>query len=341
MRITVPSTLAVAAVALLLGGQAQATEVVNLYSARQESLIKPLLDRFTAESGIEVNLVTGKAETLLQRLRSEGANSPADLFITTDAGRLQQAVAAGVTQPIHSARLEAAIPATYRDPEGQWFGLSVRARPIFYVKGKLDPQQIHSYADLTDPQWHGRICIRSSDNIYNQSLVASMIAHQGVAPSEVWAEGLVANLARKPTGGDRDQIKAAAAGQCDLAVANTYYYAAMLESSDPQEQAAARKLGVIWPEQEGRGTHVNVSGAALTKSARHKEAAIALLEFLVSDAAQVWYAETNQEYPVKPGVPWSATLEQLGHFKADTINATQLGEFNAEAVKLMDRVGWR
>lgn len=318
-----------------------AADEVNLYSARKEDLIKPLLDRFSEETGIRVNLVTGKADELLKRLQSEGVNSPADLLLTVDAGNLHRAKEAGVTQAVGSEVLAAAIPPTYRDPDGHWFGLSLRARPILYVDGKIDPSALSTYEELADPKWKGRICIRSSDNIYNQSLVASMIAADGVETVETWAKGLVANLARPPRGGDRDQISAAAAGQCDIAIANTYYLAAMLESSDPGERAAAEKLRVFWPNQDGRGTHVNVSGAALTQAAKNRDAAVKLLEFLASDAAQEWYAQTNGEYPVRPGIALSPTLAAWGDYKADDLNLGRLGELNAEAVRLMDRAGWK
>lgn len=314
---------------------------VNLYSARKEDLIKPLLDRFSEQTGIQVNLVTGKADALLKRLQSEGVNSPADLLLTTDAGRLYRAKAAGVTQAVQSEALQAAIPANYRDPEGHWFGLSVRARPIMYVKGKVDPARLSSYEDLADAEWKGRICIRSSSNIYNQSLVASLIAADGAAATESWAKGLVANMARPPQGGDRDQIKAAAAGMCDLAVANTYYLAGMLGSKDEAQRAAAEKMGVFWPNQDGRGAHVNVSGAALTSSAHNRDHAVQLIEFLASDASQQWYAETNGEYPVRPGIRLSPTLEAWGDFKADQLGLEKLGELNGEALRLMDRAGWK
>ena len=227
---------------------ALAASEVNVYSARKEDLIKPLLDRFTAQTGVKVNLVTGKEDALLTRLQSEGAASPADLLVTTDAGRLHRAKDAGVTQAITSPALEAAIPASYRDPQGHWFGLSLRARPILYVKGKVDPATLSTYEALADPQWKGKVCVRGSDSIYNQSLVASLIAADGAAATETWAEGLVANLAKPPQGGDRDQIKAAAAGQCDLAIANTYYLAGMLTSADAAEQAAAAADGGLLAE---------------------------------------------------------------------------------------------
>ena len=318
-----------------------AAEEVNLYSARKENLIKPLLDRFTKETGIQVNLVTGKADALLQRLVSEGPNSPADLLITTDAGRLGRAKTAGVTQAVVSSELESRIPASFRDPEGHWFGLSLRARPILYVKGEVDPVSLSTYEDLAAPRWKGQICIRSSENIYNQSLVASMIAADGEAATETWAKGLVANMARPPKGGDRDQILAAAAGVCKIAIANTYYLAGMLTSNDEVQRQSAERMAVFWPNQAGRGAHVNVSGASLTKAAKHRENAIKLLEFLVGEEAQAWYAETNGEYPVREGVPAGELLNGWGKFKMDSLNLSRLGELNPQAVRLMDRAGWK
>jgi len=325
---------------LLLLPTAQAEEV-NLYSARKEALIKPLLDRFTAETGIRVNLVTGKADALLQRLQSEGRNSPADLLLTTDAGRLYRAKQAGVLQSLHAPELTALVPARYRDQDGYWFGLSLRARPIFYVPGRIDPAHIDSYEALADPKLKGRICIRSSNNIYNQSLVASMIAAHGERETGAWAEGLVANLARRPTGGDRDQIKAAAAGLCDIAVANSYYYGAMLASDDAAERGAAEKVALHWPNQQGRGAHVNISGIGVTAAAKHPQAAQQLIAYLLSDAAQQWYAEVNQEYPLRDDLPLSSELQRWGAFKADSVAMDQLGEHNSAALRLMDRAGWR
>lgn len=320
---------------------AAASGEVNLYSARKEILIKPLLERFTKETGIRVNLVTGKADALLQRLKSEGRNSPADLLITTDAGRLYRAKAAGVTQGVESLELNQRIPANFRDPQGHWFGLSLRGRPILYVKGRVDPSDLGSYEELADPRWRGRICIRSSNNIYNQSLVASLIAANGVAATERWAEALVRNFARQPKGGDRDQIKAAAAGICDIAIANTYYLAGMFVSKDAAQRSAAGKLKVFWPNQQGRGGHVNISGASVTKAAKHRGNAIRLLEFLVGREAQSWYAQSNGEYPVRPDVAPSDRLMSWGEFKMDTLNLGRLGELNPQAVRLMDRAGWK
>ena len=324
-----------------LAGSAQAAEEVNLYSARKEELIKPLLDKFTVKTGIKVNLVTGKEDALLERLKSEGRNSPADLLLTSDAGRLHRAQEAGVLAPVDSATLKKLVPAHYRDPQGRWYGLSVRARPIAYVTQRVHANELSTYEALAERKWKGRICIRSSDNIYNQSLVASMIAHRGAEATEAWARGFVANFARPPVGGDRDQVLAAAAGQCDVVIVNTYYLAAMLNDKEPAQREAAQKLAVFWPNQRDRGAHVNVSGIGLTAAARHRDNAVKLIEYLASAEAQAWYAEVNHEYPVRPDIPVSKTLAAMGTFKADTLNLHQLGQYNAEAVKLMDRAGWK
>lgn len=337
-----PRRLVIAGLMTLLALPLQALAAeVNLYSARSEELIKPLLDKFTAATGIQTHLVTGNADALLQRLQSEGVNSPADLLITSDVGRLYRAKTAGVTQAMSSPKLEAAIPAAYRDPAGHWVGLTLRARPIVYVRDRIKPEELSSYEDLANPKWKGRICIRSSDNVYNQSLVASLIAADGVEATETWAKGLVANLARPPKGGDRDQILAAAAGQCDLAIANTYYLAGMVNAKETDQREAAAKVAVFWPNQAGRGVHVNVSGAALTQAAKNKAEAIQLLEFMAGDEAQAWYAEVNGEYPIRPGLPIGATLAAWGDFKADGLNLERLGELNGEAVRLMDRARWK
>ncbi|MBN45924.1 MULTISPECIES: Fe(3+) ABC transporter substrate-binding protein [unclassified Methylophaga] len=328
-------------VLLVTGCSSDSHDEVNLYSARIESLIKPLLDDFTEETGIKVNLVTGNADELLQRLQNEGRNTPADILLTTDAGRLHRAMEMELIQPVESDTLKQRIPSSYRHPEDYWFGLSLRARPIMYVKDRVYPAELSTYEALVEPRWNNRICVRSSSNIYNQSMVASMIVANGEAATEDWAKGLVANFARSPQGGDRDQINAAAAGQCDIVIANTYYLAGMLTSNDPKEREAAEKMGVFWPNQDDRGVHINVSGAAVIKDARHQENAIRLIEFLTSDAAQKWYAEANGEYPVRADIEKGELLEQWGEFKADPLVMDKLGEFNADALRLMDRAGWQ
>lgn len=326
--------------ALISSSQAYASEL-NVYSARQAQLIKPLLDAFSQDSGIKVRLLTGKDDALIKRLTAEGMNSPADVLLMADAGRLFRAKQAGVLQAINSPKLTQSIPANLRDPGHTWFGLTYRARAIFYAKDRVNPAELSTYEALAQPQWQGRVCVRSSNSIYNQSLTASMIAAQGEPKTLQWAKGLVGNLARRPTDGDRDQIKAVAAGQCDVAIANSYYYAQMLFGGDAGQQAAANKVAIFWPNQAGRGTHINVSGAGVTRSAKNKANAIRLLEYLVLDDAQRWYATVNGEYPVKPGIAADPKIQRWGRFKSDALNLSLLGQYNAKAVRLMDQAGWR
>ena len=317
------------------------TQEVNLYSSRIEILIKPLLDEFTEETGIQVNLLTGNGNALLQRLVSEGKNSPADLFLTVDAGSLYRAKEANIFQPISTETLDGIIPSHLRDQEKYWYGLSMRARPIFYSVERVKPEEISDYLGLADEKWAGRICVRSSDNIYNQSLVAALIDHHGEETIETWAQGFVKNFARKPVGGDRDQIHAVASGQCDIAVANTYYFGRMYKSDNETDLNTVDKVGIVWPAQDSYGTHVNVSGIGLTQHAANSENAIQLIEFLARKSSQKWYAEANSEYPVSPEAEWSETLKGWGEFKADDLSMSVLGENNAAAVRLMDRAGWR
>lgn len=336
----ISATAALAVSMPVMSSSLAADAEVNLYSARQEPLIQPLLEDFTDETGIEVKLLTGKADSLLQRLRQEGRNSPADVFITTDAGRLHQAQQAGVLQPVESEVLEENIPARYRHPDGEWFGLSLRARPIMYHKDRVDPDELSTYEALTDPKWEDRICIRSSSNVYNQSLVASIIATEGEEAAQEWANGIVANMARPPQGGDRDQIRAVAAGVCDIAIANTYYLGIMLDG-EGRDREVAEQINVFWPNQDGRGAHVNISGAGVAAHAPNRDNGIRLIEYLTSTDAQEWYAEANQEYPIRDDVPTSEILQGFGEFNSDDIELYRLGENNAEAVRIMDRAGWR
>ena len=329
------------AFSLCLTGSLLNAAEVNVYSARKENLIKPLLLEFEKYTDTQVNLITGKADALLQRIISEGKHSPADVLITTDAGRLYRAQQAKILQAVDSQILKDSIPKQYRDPDGYWYALSLRVRPIMYNIERVRPKELTTYEALSDSVWRKRICIRSSDNIYNQSLVSSLLVHLGEKETLSWAKGLVDNFARAPQGGDRDQIRAAAAGQCDLAIANTYYLGKMLASKDPVQQAAAEKVKIFWPNQNGRGVHVNISGGAVTRFSKNRESAIALLEFLASDKAQHWYAQTNFEYPVKAGVQPSQMLENWGTFKADSLSLHLLGELNAKAVMIMDRAQWK
>lgn len=317
-------------------------EEVNVYSARKENLIKPLLDKFSAETGIKTNLITAKADKLLTRMVNEGRNTPADIFITTDAGRLDRAKQAGVLQKIDSPMVDRVVPTHLRDVDDQWVGLSQRARVIFYARDRVKADELSTYENLADPKWKKRICIRGSSNIYNQSMVASMLAVKGEAATFDWTKALVANLARKPKGGDRDQIKAAAAGQCDIAIANTYYFGKMLDNKkDTKQVEAAKKMGVFWPNQEGRGAHVNVSGVGISKHSKNRENALRLIEYMLSAESQAWYASVNYEYPVVADVPASQLVASWGEFKSDVLNLSRLGELNAQAVKIMDRAGWQ
>lgn len=333
--------LAYATLLCTAGPLAYSATEVNVYSARKEALIKPLLDQFTQETGIAVNLVTAKGDALLTRLQREGRNSPADVLITTDAGRLYRAQEAGVLQPVFSEFLDAAIPAHLRSAEGYWYGLSVRARVFVYAKDRIKPAQLSSYQALAGPQWQHRVCIRSSSNIYNQSLVAGMLATQGADKTQAWLDDFVGSFARPPQGGDRDQVKAVAAGQCDVAVINSYYLGAMVDSTDDAEHGAAAKVALFWPNQDGRGTHINISGAGVTAAATHVSEATRLIEFLARDESQQWYAQINMEYPVRVDIAPSELLKSWGDFKADPLAVTQLGKFNTAAVMAMDRAGWK
>lgn len=330
-----------AVVAPLASNAAEDAGEVNVYSARKEALIKPLLDKFEEQSGITVNLITGSADALLQRLKIEGKASPADIFITVDAGRLQRAKEAGVLQPINSEVLNKAIPANLRDGENLWFGFSQRARTIFYAKDRVSAEQLSTYEDLADPKWKGKLCIRSSNNIYNQSLVASMIDNIGSQETLAWAKLIVANMAKPPSGGDTDQLKAVAAGVCDIAIANTYYFGRLANSSKSADQTLVSKVGLFWPNQQDRGVHMNVSGAGVTKYSRHQENAVKLLEFMASSESQAWYGAVNSEFPVLKGIKASKVLANWGAFKADSIALNKLGENNRQAVELMDKAGWK
>ncbi len=326
---------------LALTACVEAADEVNIYSAREENLIKPILDRYAAQTGTTINLITGGADELITRLGLEGANSPADMILTVDVGRLLRAKQADLLQPIESDILAANIPVQYRDSNGYWYAVSLRSRVVVYDKARVNPADLSTYEALADPKWRGKLCVRSSSNIYNQSLSAAMVDHLGVAATEQWARGLVANFGRDPQGGDRDQISAVAVGQCELALVNTYYLAGMLQSTVGNDKRTAESVGVFFPNQDDRGAHVNISGAGVTKYAKNKEAAIKLLEFMVSEEAQSWYAEANNEYPVRPGIEPSAILKSWGEFKADDIALEQLGIHNADAVMLMDRAGWK
>ncbi len=323
------------------GGDATSDEVVNVYSHRHYEADQELFRSFTEMTGIRVNVQTASADELITRLEAEGESTIVDLLITVDAGRLHRAKERGLLQPVSTPTLDANVPSHLREPDGFWYGLTQRGRVIVYATDRVDPSELSSYEDLADPRWKGRVLVRSSENIYNQSLLASIISSSGEEAAQRWAEGIVANMARAPQGGDTDQIKDVAAGVGDVAIVNTYYLGRLLNSDEAADREVADKVGVFFPNQADRGTHVNVSGAGVTAYSPNRDNAIRLLEFLTGVKAQSVFAEANLEYPVNPGVEWAATLAGWGEFVADTLNLATLGELNARAVMVFDRAGWR
>ena len=330
---------ALAGAVVVAAGTASAAEV-NLYSSRQPFLMKPLLDAFSKQSGIKVNMVYMK-KGMLERLKAEGANSPADLVLTADIGNLHNHAKADLLQPVQSAILDSNIPAQYRHPDGLWYGLTMRARVIFADKKRVKPGEVKSYEDLAAPHMKGRVCIRSGKHVYNVSLLASIVMAKGKEAARVWAGGLRANLARKPQGNDRAQVKAVYQGVCDVAVGNTYYMGKMATNTkDPEQKKWAASVNLIFPNQQDRGTHVNISGAGVTRSAKNKAAALKLVEFLSAAAAQKIYAERNFEYPVKAGVPLHPLVASWGSFKADEEFLAKIAEQRTTASRIMDQVAF-
>jgi iron(III) transport system substrate-binding protein len=325
------------ALALLSTALPALAQEVNVYSHRQPELLQPLVDAFTAETGIAVN-VAFVDKGMAERLVAEGDRSPADLVLTVDIARLMQVVEAGVVQPVQSDVLESNIPEALRDPNDQWFGLTARARIVYASKERVQPGEVTTYEDLASEKWKGRICSRSGLHDYNVALLGAVIAHYGEATATTWAEGLKANLARKPDGGDRDQVKAIAAGECDIAIGNTYYMGQML--ADPEQVAAAEAVNIVFPTFENGGTHLNISGVAMTAAAPNKENALKFMEWLSGDAAQKIYAETNHEYPVKVGVERSALVASWGEFTADTKTLAEIAAQRPAAVKIMETVNF-
>lgn len=318
---------------------AAAADEVNIYSYREPGLIAPLLEAFTKKTGIETNVVFAK-DGLIERAAAEGANSPFDVLLTVDISRLAQAEQKGITQPLNSDAVKASIPANYRDPEGHWVALSQRARVIYASKDRVKQDSI-TYEELADPKWKGKICSRSGQASYNIALLASIIAHSGPEKAEAWAKGVKENLARKPAGGDRDQVKGIYSGECDLAIGNTYYMAAMqTNTKKPEQQEWAKSARIIFPNAADRGTHVNISGAVLAKHAPHKDAGVKLIEFLTSEEGQKIYAEIVNEYPLKDGVPISDRVASWGPLKADTLPLEDIAKHSAEASAIMDRVAF-
>ena len=310
---------------------------VNIYSARHYQTDQTLFAEFTERTGIEINQLQGKSDALIQRIQSEGRNTPADVLVTVDAGRLWRAEEAGVLASVDSETLNERIPENFRHPEGKWFGYSARARVLFYDKDRFDTPPVHDYEDLADSSLDGEVCIRSSANIYNQSLLSSLIAHHGADAAEDWAEGVVSNFARAPQGGDTDQIRGVAAGECGVALANHYYYVRLMDA----EPEVAEQVGIVFPNQDGRGAHLNISGAGVVAEGPNRENAVRFLEFLSSDFAQRYFADGNNEYPTVPGVAPNTKLKGLGEFKIDDVNVAVFGENQPEAQKIFDRAGWK
>lgn len=333
----------IASVAVLctasLAGPAAAAEEVNLYSFRQPFLIEPMLNAFTQQTGIAVNVVYAK-NGVLERIKAEGENSPADVVLTVDIGRLHDLVEADILQPVASPVLEANIPARYRHPDGLWFGLTSRARIVFASKDRVGPEEIRSYRDLAAPHMKGRVCSRSGKHDYNISLLASIVAHEGEPAARQWLAGVKANLARKPQGNDRAQAKAIMEGVCDVALANTYYMGQMLSPKNPEQKPWAEAVRIIFPDQDSRGTHVNLSGAAVVRTAKNRDNAVRFIEFLSGDTAQKLYAEANIEYPVKSGAALHPLVESWGAFKADAIELAEVAKLRPTAARIVDQVGF-
>ncbi len=339
---------ALAAVALGSAGRAQAQSgggEVNLYSGRHYDADRKIYDAFTAATGVKVNLVEGKSDALMERIEAEGSNSPADVLITVDAGRLWRADQAGLFQPLNSAQapnLYSAVPAHLRHENGHWFAMSQRSRVIMYNKDMVNPAELSTYEDLADPKWKGKILIRSSGNIYNQSLIGELIEVLGESATEDWARDFVSNFARKPTGNDTAQIRACAAGEGAIAIANTYYLPRLKTADNPADREAFEKIGVFFPNQgpTARGAHMNASGVGVLKNAPNRANAIKFLEFMVNPNAQEIFAKSNNEYPVLEGIEWADTLKGFGSFKKSKTSIAALGRNNPKAVRLMDRVQW-
>ena len=315
-------------------------KALNLYSARHYQTDEALYANFTKQTGIRINRIEGKEDELLERIRNEGSNSPADVFLTVDAARLAKTHEMGLFAPLNSKILDSRIPANLRTDD--WFAFSRRARIIIYNKAAIKPEEVQAYDDLATPRLTGKLCSRSGSHPYNLSLMASVIAHQGEARAETWAQGMVANFARAPKGGDTDQIKAVAAGECGVALSNTYYVARLLRSTKPEEQKLMEKVGVVWPNQATTGTHINISGGGMLKTAPHKEAAIKFLEYLASDDAQRYFADGNNEWPVVDSVKVNnPALEALGRFKADPLPIAKLAMYQIKAQMIFDRAGFK
>ena len=322
------------------GTPAAEEPVLNLYTHRHYESDDQLFEAFTKLTGIAIQVTSAGADQLISRIKGEGPDCPADLLVTVDAGRLCRARDLGLLQPVESPALDAAIPAALRDPGHFWFGFTVRARVIAYAKARVQPGQITSYADLADPKWKGRVLVRSGDSLYNQSLVAAMVANEGPEKTAAWVQGLTQNLARKPLGGDRDQVMALAQNLGDVALVNSYYLGQMAQSKDPAERAAFAQVALVFPDQNGRGTHINISGAGVAKYAKHPDNARRVLEFLARPAAQPVFPAPSFEYPIDPQFDTSPLHREWGPYRADTLNLSKLGEHYPAAMAIIEASGW-
>jgi iron(III) transport system substrate-binding protein len=322
--------------------QAANAQELNLYTARHYQTDEALYTDFTKKTGIKINRIEASEDQLLERLKAEGGRSPADVFLTVDAGRLAVAESMGLFEPIQSKLINDKVAANYRLGNGTWLGLSTRARVILVDKTRFNPSEVANYEDLANPKFSKQICVRSGSHVYNLSLIASLIEHLGVDKTEAWAKGVVANLARAPKGGDTDQIKALGAGECSIALANSYYVARLLKSTKPEDKALMSQIAIVMPNQSGRGTHMNVAGGGVLKHAPNKAAALAFMEYLVSDSAQTYFADGNNEWPVVASlVVNNPALASFGSFKQDSLNIAKIGAQQAAAQALVNRVGWK
>jgi len=340
---TSPLKAATAAIALAVTAAPAALWAegeVNLYSSRHYDTDEALYSDFEEATGIRVNRIEGNADELIARMEAEGQNSPADVLITVDTSRLTRAKEAGVLQTIDSDVLERRIPGYLQDDENQWFGFSQRARIIFYDKNDV-PHPPATYADLANPEYKGMICIRSSTNVYMQTLLASVIAHEGEEAAKAWAEGVLANFARDPQGGDTDQLRGIVSGECDIVLSNTYYFGRAIRTDVKGVTEAMDQIGWVFPDQAGNGAHMNLSGAGVAANAPNRENAILFLEYLASDQAQKYFSAGNDEYPAVPGVGLAPSIAALGHFKPDDINLSDVAKNIPEAQKIFDAVGWK
>ena len=342
LALLVQSLSLACAVSLASNAVAQDNRVLNLYSARHYQTDEALYANFTKATGIKINRIEAGDEQIIERIRTEGANSPADVLLLVDAARIWNAQQLGIFAPVKSSVLEARIPAPLRDKDGQWFGFSTRARVIVYNKASVKPEDAASYEALADSKLKGKVCTRSGSHPYMLSLVAAVAEHDGEAKAEQWAKNVVGNFARKPAGGDSDQIKAVASGECGVALTNTYYWVRIVKSTKPEDIEIVKKTGFIWPNQSTYGTHVNVSGGAMLRNAPNKEAAVKFLEYLAGDEAQGYFANGNNEWPVvKSAVIKNPELDGLGKFKADDIGPSVFGKNTPLAQRIVDRAGWK